>query len=220
MCPHHQCSKCFKKRGSAGGVLFPCHGCANSYCEECLPNEGVTFLDKLERFDKLGFDSTKHNVYINCSHACEKYAQVEFGYVPCKQNQRKERIPCPEAIDLSGHFGGTYDINEEMASLDADKEMASGRGKRNVSRVNYSLGRPSKTSTTTFATASHPNQSIITTPKLPNPRKTLGSTSKSTPSTTATDVSSETSSYCSVVDLTGETPNLYGNDVNHAIEIE
>lgn len=224
MCPHHQCSKCLKKRGAAGGLLFPCHGCAYSFCEDCLPQENVTFLDRIERFDKRGFDSTKQNVYINCSLECEKYTQMEFGYIPRKLNQKNQGVFCPAAIDLSGHFGSSYDINEEVTTLDAEKNTTSGRVKRNVARVNYTLGRPSKSSNSAPAIASNQNQTINATPKFLKAQQSLGSKSKSTtPSTTATDVSSETSdtsSYCSVVDLTGMAPNSSGTDANHAIELD
>ena len=218
-CPHHQCSKCSKKRCAAGGVLFPCHACPHSFCEDCLPEEGVTFLGGLDRFDKLGFNSSKRNVYINCSKYCENYAKAEFGYVPPKPNLKQRGNFYPKAIDLSSHFGASKGICEPAAVVDTDEEATSGRGKRNVTRQNYSLGKISKTNTATVAAAPNPNHLLISTPEFSKPRQTLESKLRDTPST-ATDLSSDTSSYCSVVDVIVPVTNSSGRDANHAIEID
>jgi len=134
-CNHHRCSLCSKNRGDAGGILFPCHACPNSFCEECLPKKGVTFLEKVDRFERLGFDSTKHVVYINCSPMCEKYAKEELDYVPVKKDDSKG--VCPEEMDLSQHFGASFDLNEAAAAVEAVKDSTSGRGKRTRTVKNY-----------------------------------------------------------------------------------
>ena len=134
-CNHHRCGLCSKNRGDAGGILFPCHACPNSFCEQCLPKKGVTFLEKVDRFERLGFDSTKHVVYINCSPMCEKYAMEELDYVPAKKDDSKGI--CPEDIDLSQHFGASIDLNEAAAAVEAVKVSTSGRGKRTRTVKNY-----------------------------------------------------------------------------------
>jgi SWI/SNF-related matrix-associated actin-dependent regulator of chromatin subfamily A member 5 len=235
-CPHHRCSICTKNRTNAGGLLFLCHACPTSFCEECLPKEGITFLDKFERFEKLGFDSTKHNVYINCSDRCEMYAIQEYGYRPPNPNQKKKFVSCPEVIDLSGHFGTSYDLDEAAAAVETEKEASSGRGKRKVARKNYSLGIASrKNSDIAFAATvtpakscclgatSNPNHSVTTTPKQTQLQLTKSSKSNDTPSTSATsatDASSEASSYCIEVDYIAPIPASSGNDANHAIRID
>ena len=198
-CPQHQCSRCGKKREASGGLLYPCHACVHTFCEDCLPSKGVTFLGAVDRYDKLGFASGKHNVYINCSRECEVYAKQEFGYVPPHLNKARDSRRCPEPMDLSGHFGESYDISESAAAVDANKAVSAGRGKRNVSRKNYSFGRSPKTPA-----------------KVPTFSKLKG-----TPATSATDVSSDTSSYCSVIDIVMPAmEKVSGRDVDHAIEID
>lgn len=131
-CPHHHCVKCSKKRQHAGGLLFPCHACPNAFCEECLPKEGITFLEKNESLDKLGFNASKQVVYINCSPFCEKYAVAELNYCPLAP---KLRAPCPDAIDLTEHFGKSYELKEAMDTVHDSREEGianAGRGKREV----------------------------------------------------------------------------------------
>mmetsp|Transcript_5139 Transcript_5139/g.10848 ORF Transcript_5139/g.10848 Transcript_5139/m.10848 type:complete len:1069 (-) Transcript_5139:172-3378(-) len=122
-CPHHRCYECSKNRASAGGLLFPCQSCPRAYCEDCLPKTGVTFLDKNNHFEELGFDSTKNVVYIHCSEICENYAKQEHGYaIPPKSQQH-----CPEHLDLSYNFGAScdLDINPEV---DAEKDCSLSKG--------------------------------------------------------------------------------------------
>lgn len=117
-CTHHRCSTCHKNRQSAGGILYPCQTCPLSFCEDCLPSEGVTFLERVERFDKLGFDSTKNVVYIHCSPICDNFARKELGYVsPVERGQ--VRI---EPLDLSYNFGGSYDLEEAQVEVAAKEE--------------------------------------------------------------------------------------------------
>lgn len=225
-CPHHKCSKCGKGRGDAGGLLFPCHVCPHSFCEDCLPEKGVTFLERVERFEKLGFDSTKHVVYINCSDYCEKYAIAEYGYVPSKSKGSKRRV-CPEKLNLTGHFGASYDLKEAGAAVaeEKEKEASTGPGKRNIARKNYSLGRVPKTSVAADTATPAKLSSLVTyskpasTPKIPQPQQTQNLKSNDTPSTSATDACSDTSSYCSVVEAIKPIPDSSGRDAKHAIEI-
>lgn len=126
-CPHHRCTKCFKDRASAGGVLFPCQSCPNSFCEDCLPKKGVTFLEKVDRFEKLGFNSTKHNVYIHCHPMCESFAQAEFGYRPPRQRKLS-----PERLNLKYNFGASFDLEAAQAELEAEKEEVQSKNVHNL----------------------------------------------------------------------------------------
>jgi SWI/SNF-related matrix-associated actin-dependent regulator of chromatin subfamily A member 5 len=247
-CPHHRCSKCNKNRYHAGGLLYSCNSCPNSYCEDCLPKEGVTFLDKLERFEKLGFDSTKRNVYIHCSDMCENYAVAELGYHPPNLPCEKKRASCPKAIDLSDHFGTSYDLKEAAAAVIAHKEDTVGRGKRNIARKNFDLEKgPTKKSSNAFngtveaadntvfaeaivistanaATPGKPNyfvnDSMTPTSKRSQEQQTAMSKTNDTPSTSATEVSSDAYSYCVEVDVATPAATLAGRDARHAIKID
>jgi len=217
-CPHHQCRICLKKRADAGGLLYLCHACPNSFCEDCLPRKGVTFLDKVERFEKLGFDTTKHNVYINCSDMCERYAIAEYGYKPQKRSTKSRA--CPKAIDLSEYFGASYDVNEAAVAVDAENEATTGRGKRSVARKKYGpMGRDFKLGSSAKPCCAgakmNSNHLMLTTPKYQRQKQ-----SSDTPSTSATDVSSDASSCSVEVNLIEPTPKSSGIDADHAIEID
>lgn len=135
-CPHHRCSKCSKDRASAGGLLFPCNSCPQSFCEDCLPKKGVTFLEGVERFDELGFDSTKNVVYIHCSPICDNYARAELGY----QDPPTDRAP-KTPLDLSYNFGAFDDMDTLQAEVAENEEKKLAQGRRLRDR-NPNLGMP------------------------------------------------------------------------------
>ena len=89
-----------------------------------MPAEGVTFLERLERFDQLGFDSTKNVVYIHCSPICENYARVELGY-RSPPDAGQVHI---EPLDLSYNFGASYDLERKEAEVTAKQESDSSKG--------------------------------------------------------------------------------------------
>lgn len=105
-CFHHRCCKCNKNLQEAGGLLYPCAVCPWAWCEDCLPllNDGFRYLGACERWEKLGFNSTKNAIYIHCSSACEGFALKEFKWKPDKKGQ-----VCPDALDLSYNFGDQSD---------------------------------------------------------------------------------------------------------------
>jgi hypothetical protein len=123
LCSHHQCVVCSKNRQDAGGILFPCQCCDRAYCEECLPKTGVSFLEKVDRFEKLGFDSTKNVVYINCKPDCEEYARTEFGYDP----EQETKVICPKELNLSKYFGTLNDLNDDIEEDQAADEVESAK---------------------------------------------------------------------------------------------
>lgn len=57
---------------AAIGFTFRCEACANSFCEDCLPSD-VEFLEKVERWEGLGFRYPRNSCYIRCSKACNTY---------------------------------------------------------------------------------------------------------------------------------------------------
>jgi len=101
-CSHHYCKTCDKPSQQVGGLLFPCQVCTDCFCEDCLPisNEGFRILGACERFEQLGFNSTKRAAYIHCCKDCEDWAIKELNWTEPSVQQ-----VCPEPIDgLSDHF--------------------------------------------------------------------------------------------------------------------
>ena len=133
-CSHHNCSVCGKNATDAGGLLFPCICCPNAFCDDHLPAEGVRFLDKCERMEKLGFDNDRY-MYIHCTSKCEDIALEEFGWVPPEEGKTRERAPCPLPLDLSECFGGQID-----GFVDVPDDLVV-QGKRKRKNLNYATGR-------------------------------------------------------------------------------
>ncbi|CAB9517489.1 ISWI chromatin-remodeling complex ATPase ISW2 [Seminavis robusta] len=111
-CPHHWCCLCEKPAQFVGGILFPCQACPNAYCEDCLPtgNPGFRYLEQCDRFEQMGFNSTKTSVYIHCSNHCEEYAKQNLGW----KAPSTKRQSCPKKIDVSAEFGGEEEGSTEV----------------------------------------------------------------------------------------------------------
>ena len=77
--------------------------------------KGVQFLDCVERFEKLGFDSSKNVVYIHCSPICNIHAREELGYVSLQQGRQVRKEP----LDLSYNFGAStsHDLDQAQAEV-------------------------------------------------------------------------------------------------------
>jgi hypothetical protein len=99
-CSHHRCTKCTKSLSSSGGVLYSCQSCPNSFCEDCLPSDGVRMLYSCPRFEDLGFHSLQ-NAYIHCSKRCEKIATKKLGW----NLKNSKNLKCPPEIDVQFAFG-------------------------------------------------------------------------------------------------------------------
>ena len=123
-CTHHKCVNCGKNRASAGGLMYPCNACSRSFCDDCLPEKGVTYLEKLDRFEELGFNTTKGSVYIHCSKICENYAKQELGYKP----SRDRKPVCPEQRSFSRFFGASYDLDAAEDTVNEEKMKADTQG--------------------------------------------------------------------------------------------
>ena len=118
-CFHHHCSICKKNTVEAGGMLYRCSICPWAWCYECLPtgNSGFRYLDTHQRWEDLGFDTSKNSVYIHCSEDCEMYAKKEFNWKPEKIGQS-----CPNALDVSYNFG--VNAMQDHATAEMDKKPA------------------------------------------------------------------------------------------------
>ena len=119
VCPHHACVSCNKSRSAAGGILYPCQACLNSFCEDCCPEE-ATVIGPCSRFEELGFDSTKHFSYIICSKKCEEFAKSAFNWSP--KDKKKPTLP-PE-IDVSYAFGKKVDAEVPSVPAGSSQQAA------------------------------------------------------------------------------------------------
>ncbi|KAJ3067099.1 hypothetical protein HDU99_003626, partial [Rhizoclosmatium hyalinum] len=74
-CPQHECCVCERKTQDAGGLLFRCGTCSNSYCEDCLPvdEDIVEIGEQLPAFEELNYGPINQAYYIKCP-PCVKYA--------------------------------------------------------------------------------------------------------------------------------------------------
>lgn len=126
-CGHHWCVQCGKSALHAGGLLYPCQSCPNVFCEDCLSvakqNKGFRILGECERFEKLGFNSTKQNVYIHCSDYCESYAKKVWDWNPPRKRDLKQA--CPEPLDVSYNFGSSVISKKDYEAFDDRKTAAS-----------------------------------------------------------------------------------------------
>ncbi|KIY45888.1 hypothetical protein FISHEDRAFT_48182 [Fistulina hepatica ATCC 64428] len=86
-CTQHSCLTCFRKSSEVGGLLFRCRTCPQTFCEDCLPNDGWEAVgDNIPEFVVLGYQSKVCAYYIVC-HLCQK----DFKENPVlKQQWQKE----------------------------------------------------------------------------------------------------------------------------------
>lgn len=75
-CPHHSCIICQRKAAAAGGLIFRCSECPNSYCEDHLP-EDVSIIGRCFRMETGGFQLPRQACYVYCSDRCR--AHGTFG---------------------------------------------------------------------------------------------------------------------------------------------
>ena len=68
-CPHHSCATCSRKAAAAGGLLFRCAVCPQSFCEDHLPPEAL-IMGENKRFQDLGHIHPRQGCYLLCSAAC------------------------------------------------------------------------------------------------------------------------------------------------------
>ena len=141
-CSHHQCVTCGKKRNSAGGILFPCHSCDKSFCEDCLPpeNDGFRVLYTCpSRFVRKGFSHTRSgHIYIHCSHECEKYAKQYLNWKP-PSYVRSDRS-CPSPLDVNWAFSN---IEKKEPSKTFSKDHSNYKMENNSKAKNVSLSKES-----------------------------------------------------------------------------
>ncbi|KAJ3175611.1 hypothetical protein HDU87_006109 [Geranomyces variabilis] len=66
-CPQHQCKECHKDTASAGGLLFRCQSCPNTYCETCTQWDDIVPIgDVLPELLMLDFTKVTQAFYIRC----------------------------------------------------------------------------------------------------------------------------------------------------------
>ena len=114
-CPHHNCVKCGRGNGQAGGLLLRCTcfffsyfpetqlhiptfvfsgtECPIAYCEDCEP-KSCTHLDSgdCDRFQDLGAAHPNTAFYIQCTEHCKRFydSRRKRGIEKALAIQRKE----------------------------------------------------------------------------------------------------------------------------------
>ncbi|KZO91804.1 hypothetical protein CALVIDRAFT_335743 [Calocera viscosa TUFC12733] len=84
-CPQHKCMVCERKTPQAGCTLFRCATCANTFCEDCLPEGELDAIGgSIPQFTALGYGYTPLAYYIRCDE-CQtspviKYDEYENKY--------------------------------------------------------------------------------------------------------------------------------------------
>eukprot|EP00948_MAST-09A_sp_MAST-9A-sp1_P004011 g4011.t1 len=81
-CPHHQCGKCGRTAGVAGGCLLRCTECPTALCEDCEdPNTSYLEHGRCMRFEACGMPQPKEAYYFQCSHVCRQFYlhRIKYG---------------------------------------------------------------------------------------------------------------------------------------------
>lgn len=73
-CSQHRCVTCNRPAVEAGGMLYRCQTCSDSYCEGCLPQENFYSMgDTLPEFLLLGYGAIALAHYIRCVECLEHF---------------------------------------------------------------------------------------------------------------------------------------------------
>lgn len=76
ICSQHRCVSCHRATAEAGGMLYRCQTCPDSYCEDCLPVENFYSMgDTLPEFLLLGYGANAYNHYIRCVECLAHFDQ-------------------------------------------------------------------------------------------------------------------------------------------------
>ncbi|KAH9924947.1 P-loop containing nucleoside triphosphate hydrolase protein [Amylocystis lapponica] len=73
-CSQHNCVSCGRTTGDAGGMLFRCQTCPQSFCEDCLPEGEIDAVGEvLPEFLLLGYGEATTAYYIRCHDCHERF---------------------------------------------------------------------------------------------------------------------------------------------------
>ncbi|KAJ8598993.1 hypothetical protein CTAYLR_009472, partial [Chrysophaeum taylorii] len=78
-CPHHSCAVCARTSSAAGGLLFRCAVCPQSFCEDHLP-ASARIIGRSRRFQDLGQRHPGQACFVLCAAECAKWA-IENGEI-------------------------------------------------------------------------------------------------------------------------------------------
>jgi len=80
-CPQHRCAQCNRNASAAGGVIFRCVACPNSFCYDHKPQEAVIVAHN-PRFEALGYPDAQHTAFVLCTPDCAQYNEVFIKKLP------------------------------------------------------------------------------------------------------------------------------------------
>lgn len=109
-CPQHNCGECGKTTADAGGLLFRCRSCPQSYCDDCLPDSGwskfsnatirtpahpyfslraVPIGDTIPDFEVLGHGKVPQAYFISCGD-CEALFATDADALALWEAEQKQ----------------------------------------------------------------------------------------------------------------------------------
>jgi len=152
-------------------MLYRCSVCPQSFCEDCVPSK-ARLLGKYERFEKLGYNTTKHSAYIHCGVECERFAKKEYGWKLESQLQ-----VVPDALDLSSNFGANETDMEGLATNKSDQlgpRGASVAAKKKIKKIAGINSNEKQTAKVVAVSPEAGHAEMITEPHRPNARAQVG----------------------------------------------
>lgn len=75
-CPQHSCHECGRNAAAAGGLLFRCVACPQSFCEDHLPVT-AKLLREWEPYQQLGQNHPNQACFCYCTSGCEEFMQLK-----------------------------------------------------------------------------------------------------------------------------------------------
>ncbi|BFZ64542.1 hypothetical protein YB2330_005689 [Saitoella coloradoensis] len=93
VCPQHNCCMCARNTTNAGGMLFRCSSCPNSFCEDCLPpGDIIGYGTELPVLLAFGYPEVTQAYYIRCSQCIDYYSQHPEAQAAYEAEDREARI--------------------------------------------------------------------------------------------------------------------------------
>ena len=123
-CPHHSCVQCNRKSATAGGLLFRCMVCPNSYCEDHLPAD-ARMMGRCERFEALGQRHPQEASFLLCSPDCVTWAKTTGDFVDDAEADGTEQSTAtnPPAVSEQPPDVGLDSATEQALEQDVASEM-------------------------------------------------------------------------------------------------
>jgi len=116
VCPQHKCSTCGRNASAAGGLLFRCLLCPQTFCEDHMPF-GYKLIAKPKELLELGFRIPNNATYVLCSSDCISSYKTQLAND--KQNGEKGRQSKWKSLSqpIQQKLTALQNTNEKIISL-------------------------------------------------------------------------------------------------------